>query len=123
MAGFGWRGLKYTKGSRIVSFVRKANAKPKPINLPSSRKIKIDIGHIKSGHTEGGLRVSDKKDLFPKNMTDKQIEKAVREAYRKGEKVYTQGDRVFMRGESGSLKIEMWVNKTTKTIESAWPFH
>ena len=27
----------------------------------------------------------------------------------------------FLQGQGGGLTIQMWVNKATKTIESAWP--
>jgi Pretoxin HINT domain/Bacterial EndoU nuclease len=89
----------------------------KPINLPSWKKIKIDIDHIASGHMKGGSRVSPSKDLFPENMTKSQVEKTVREAYRNGQRVETQGDRVRVQGNN----IEMWVNTRTNTIETAYP--
>jgi hypothetical protein len=93
----------------------------KPVNLPAWRTIKIDIGHIVTGHTAGGARAGAAKALFPSGMSEAQIERAVREAYRFGEKVATQGDRVLMQGQSGGLTIEMWVNKSTRTIETAYP--
>ena len=93
----------------------------KSINLPAWRTIKIDIDHIASGHMSGGSRVSSLKTLFPSHMTKGQIEKVVREAYRHGEKISAQGEKVLVRGEAGGLKIEMWVNRTTKTIETAYP--
>jgi hypothetical protein len=98
-----------------------AQAAAKPVNLPAYKDVKIDMDHIKSGHTEGGDRVSPRKDLFPKDMSDKAIEGAVREAYKNGAKLATQGERVLVEGKSGSLTIQMWVNKATKTIEAAWP--
>jgi RHS repeat-associated protein len=93
----------------------------KPVNLPAWRTIAIDIEHILSGHTAGGARVSVIKSLFPASMTEGQIEAAVREAYRFGEKVATQGERVVVRGQSGGLTIEMYVNTTTRSIETAYP--
>jgi RHS repeat-associated protein len=93
----------------------------KPVNLPAYKDVKIDMDHIKSGHTEGGNRVSPRKDLFPKSMSDKAIESAIREAYKNGSKLATQGERVLVEGKSGSLTIQMWVNKATQTIETAWP--
>jgi hypothetical protein len=94
------------------------NCKVKPVNLPSWRNMGIDIDHIASGHMKGGSRVSSIKDLFPDGMSKSQVEKAVRQAYRYGERVKTQGDRVLVRGNN----IEMWVNTKTKTIETAYPF-
>ena len=97
----------------------------KPINLPSWKKVGLDMEHIISGHTASGARaiqssmVGKGKDIFS-NMTETQIEKAIRQAYRFGEKLETQGDRVFMSGNYGGLTIQMWVNKVTNIIESAW---
>jgi len=31
------------------------------------------------------------------------------------------GERVLMEGESNGLVIQMWLNKTTRTIETAYP--
>jgi RHS repeat-associated protein len=98
-----------------------AAAASKPVNLPSYKDINIDMEHITSGHTEGGSRVSPNKDLFPKTMSEKAIERAVREAYKNGSKLATQGERVLVEGKGAGLTIRMWVNKVTRTIESAWP--
>jgi hypothetical protein len=97
--------------------------KLKPVNLPAWRTIGIDMEEILSGHTAEGVRAiqSGIKDLFPPGMTSEQIERAVRQAYRYGEKVATQGERVLVRGQSNGLTIEMWVNRTTRTIETAYP--
>ena len=91
--------------------------------LPSWKKVVIDINHIASGHMVGGARVSQLKSLFPSNMNVQQVEKVIRQAYKNvAKKVRTQGDRVLLRGETESgLKIEMWLNRTTKTIETAYP--
>jgi hypothetical protein len=69
----------------------------------------------------GGTRVSDLKSLFPSGWNASQIEQAVRQAYRYGERISTQGDRVLVRGENNGLQIEMWVNTETRTIETAYP--
>ncbi|MBW7453040.1 polymorphic toxin-type HINT domain-containing protein [Paenibacillus sepulcri] len=95
----------------------------KPINLPSYKSVVIDMEHIISGHTKDGFRATQSKlkDLFPDNMNDSQIEKAVRDAYSNSSKLQTQGDRVLVRGQSNGLTIEIWVNKSTKIIETAYP--
>ena len=95
----------------------------KAINLPSYKTIRIDISHIISGHTRNGVRAarSGKKDLFPDHLSEKQIENLVREAYKHAKKIDTQGDRVLVRGNSGDMNIEMWVNTKTKMIETAYP--
>jgi len=98
-------------------------AKLKTVNLPAWKKIAIDMEHIASGHVAGGSRVSDLKDLFPTSMTLRQIEGSVREAYRYGSKLMTQGDRVLVEGVGRGLRIQMWVNRATRTVETAYPVH
>jgi len=94
----------------------------KPVNLPSWRKIGIDIDHIVSGHTAGGSRVSPLKDLFTAGMSKQQIANVVRQAYRHASVAGpSQGERVFLAGAHDGVTYEMWVNKATKMIESAWP--
>nr|WP_272898786.1 EndoU domain-containing protein [Paenibacillus sp. MMS18-CY102] len=83
------------------------------------------MDHITSGHTAGGSRAkqSGGKTIFPSNMSESQIEKTVREAYKNGSKVQTQGDRVLVRGEANGVQVEMWVNTKTNTIETAYPIN
>jgi RHS repeat-associated protein len=95
----------------------------KPINLPSWKRIDVDMSHIASGHMAGGSRVSPNKDLFSENLSATQVERVVRQAYRYGERVATQGERVLVRGEYGGQRIEMWVNTQTRTIETAYPIN
>jgi RHS repeat-associated protein len=101
----------------------------KPVNLPSSSKITVDMDHIESGHMEGGSRLTQSraaggsKDVFPSQMNKNQVESAIRDAYQKSSKLQTQGERVLVQGQSGKLTIQMWVNTTTKIIESAWPVY
>ena len=91
-------------------------------NMPAWRKIAIDMKHIRDRHMPGGkdLAPGNKKDIFL-GMNEGQVERAVRNAYRQGTVMYSQGDRVFVRGPFGNGNIEMWVNRATKEIESAWP--
>ena len=93
----------------------------KPVNLPAWKSIEIDMEHISSGHMIGGSRVSPLKDLFPDSMTSSQVQSAVRQAYRSSSRVATQGDRVLVRGTANGLTIEMWVNRSTRMIETAYP--
>jgi hypothetical protein len=79
--------------------------------------------HVASGHMVGGSRVSALKTLFPESMDLKQVENAIRQAYRYGEKIGSQGDRVLVRGQGEGLYIEMWLNKATKQIETAYPIY
>lgn len=89
----------------------------KSINLPSWKKIVIDMEHIASGHMVGGERVSSLKTLFSENLNKSQVEKLVISAYKSSKLIKTQGERVLLQGNG----IEMWLNKTTKTIETAYP--
>lgn len=94
------------------------------VNMPAWKKITIDMEEVRSGHMVGGSRLgkNSKKDVFPAEMSETEVARAIRDAYRNGEVLQSQGaDRVFVRGPFGTRSIEMWVNKTTKTIESAWP--
>ena len=104
--------------------------KNKPPNLPSHKKVEIDMDHIMSGHGAGGNRGGPNKDRFPWGMTAAAIEKAIREAYRYAEKigsvqkVWENGvemTRQMFQGPWGERTIQFWYNYTTKTIETAWP--
>ena len=95
----------------------------KSVNLPSWKKIGIDMEHAVSGHMQGGWRTGckgHKKSLFPEEMTKQQIETAIRQAYRNGKKVRTRGERVVVRGEYQGTKIEMHINTKKKIIETAY---
>jgi len=98
--------------------------RPKPINLPAWRDVGIDIDHVLAGHTEGGLRSSPSKDLFPSTWNSGEIESAIRNAYRYSGRIRSQGDKVLVVGPGPvgtNMRIIMWVNKRTRTIESAYP--
>ena len=98
--------------------------RPKSVNLPSAKKVKIDMEEVSSGHMPGGKRLApgNKKSLFPENMTESQVERAIREAYANGKRIKMQGPRVKVRGTSDEgIEIDIWVNTETNIIESAWP--
>ena len=80
----------------------------KPVNLPSYKKIKMDMNHILSGHGSGGSRLNpgNKKTVFPEGYTTSQIRRAVLNAYKGGKRIKTQGDSVLVRGSSGSLRLK-----------------
>jgi RHS repeat-associated protein len=97
----------------------------KCVNLPSWRKLTIDMDHIASGHMPGGARVSPNKGVF-EGMTERQVQRAVRDAYNSGKRVETQhgidgAKRVRVRGAGGGREIEMWVNLTARRVETAYP--
>jgi len=98
----------------------------KPVNLPAWRDVDIDMGHISSGHMEGESRVSADKTLFPSSWDSGQVESAVRGAYRYSRTIRSQGDKVLVVGPGPigtNIRIEMWVNKSTRTIETAYPIY
>jgi len=96
---------------------RSSNSVAKPVNLPSSKKISIDMEHILSGHMEGGSRLNpgNRKTLFPKMSPDK-LRTLIMNAYKSSKKIKTQGERVLLRGNN----TEMWLNTKTRTIETAY---
>jgi EndoU nuclease-like protein len=96
-------------------------ARAKPVNLPATSKVTIDMDHVASGHMSGGARVSAGKTLFPGGMSKEQVENAIRQAYRSCKRIETQGSRVLVRGQGSGLKIEMWINTQTNVIETAYP--
>ena len=93
----------------------------KNYSLPSIKKMTVDMDHIASGHMLGGRRVSSLKSLFPRWMSSGQVESTVKAAYRNAKVMQTQGDRLRVVGSSGGHTIEMWINRATNTIETAYP--
>lgn len=106
----------------VAKFVRLGSASLK-MTLPAWRKVAIDMEHIISGHTIGGSRVSKLKSLFPSSYDATQVERTIRSAYKNVHtKLATQGDRILLQGTAeNGMNIEMWLNKSTKTIETAYP--
>jgi hypothetical protein len=96
-------------------------ARRKRINLPAIARQDIDLEHILDAHTEGGSRVGSSKTLYPAGWTGRQVETAVLEAYSIAKRVLTQGVRVKVKGSSGGLTLEMWVNLESRRIETAYP--
>jgi RHS repeat-associated protein len=111
----GGAGYIVRRGGKFVKLAEKA------VNLPAWKKVAIDMDHIISRHTMGGSRASKGKSLFPKGMSEKQIEITIRDAYRNGKRIQTQDGRALIRGTSNKLTVEMWINLETKTIETAYP--
>jgi RHS repeat-associated protein len=110
----GMRMLKIPKATQALGALK--------TTLPAWKKVSVDIGHIASGHIKGGSRVSKLKTLFPEGMTSEQVLNVVIKAYRNVHtKLQTQGERILLRGDSDGTTIEMWLNITTKTIETAYP--
>ena len=98
--------------------------KKKPINLPSWKRLNIDMDHILSGHSPGGNRNPNGNKSVFWGMTAEQILRAIREAYEVAEKVQTQGNSVKLQGfsETFGIWIEMWVDIVDKILKTAYPF-
>jgi RHS repeat-associated protein len=96
----------------------------KPVNLPAWKTVDIDMDHILPRHTVDGViyKQSGIKDAFPADMSPTQIESTIRQAYRMSSVAGpSQGPRAFLEGSANGLTIEMWVNRETRTIETAYP--
>ncbi|MFF4037146.1 polymorphic toxin-type HINT domain-containing protein [Streptomyces sp. NPDC001816] len=96
----------------------------KPSNLPGWRKVDIDMDHVLDRHTAAGKTYNQSgiKTKYPDYMSAGEIEATIRKAYKSSSVAGpSQGDRVFLRGSANGLEIEMWVNKQTRTIETAYP--
>jgi hypothetical protein len=99
-------------------------------NLPSIKKLQINIDHITSGHVAGGSRISanSTKTIFPSNWSENKIINAIKEAYANAKKIQTQlvnnETKIKLRGTSSDgMLIEMWVNVTTCELETAYPIN
>jgi RHS repeat-associated protein len=107
--------VKYASKTSKVARARKA------INLPAWRKVTVDKKHIADRHIPGGP-FTEGRTIFPSTMSEKGVLRAIREAYESSTTVGMQGtDRIVLQGRGAGLKIEMWFNKVTKTIETAYP--
>jgi RHS repeat-associated protein len=92
----------------------------KAVNLPAWRTVSINMAHVLERHTvEGALSAG--RTTFPETMNARQIERAIRQAYRYGAKIGSQGEAVLMRGSYGGLTIDMWLNRATRTIQTGFP--
>jgi RHS repeat-associated protein len=127
----GWRiaGLiplvSEVRSARNLGKISRVGNNSLKMTLPAWKKVAIDIEHIASGHMKGGSRVSSNKTLFPDYMSTPQVEATVRSAYQNVlKRVSTQGERMLLQGTAANgIKVEMWLNNTTRTIETAYPIH
>ena len=70
---------------------------------------------------EGGP-FTEGRTFFPSTMNETSVLRAIREAYESGTKVAVQGtERIKLIGQGAGFTIEMWFNKVTRTIETAYP--
>ena len=95
----------------------------KPVNLPSWKKLKLNIDHIASGHMPGGSRnPSGNKSVFY-GLTIQQMSNAIQEAYNNCSRVRSNGIRILVEGKSETYNvvIQMWINIYDHIIETAYP--
>jgi hypothetical protein len=104
----------------ILSKALRTSGGQKPVSLPTWSKVVVDIAHILERHTHGGP-YSSGRSLFPVTMNEASITRAIRTAYNTARKVGVQGDRIQLLGTGAGLRIEMWFNRVTNTIETAYP--
>jgi hypothetical protein len=110
-------------GAGIALALLHNSQQKKPVNLPSPKKMSLDLEHIASGHMPGGNRNPDGKKSVFWGLSTEQVIRAIYEAYQHSSKQQTQGDRIRLIGTSDSfgLIIEMWINVITNVIETAYP--
>ena len=88
----------------------------------------FDWEHIMDRHAPWGktARQSGKKNIF-ENMTENEIKRAVRNAWKNREKILTQKEenRIKYRGYDAKTRylIEIWQDKETGEIKSAYPIN
>ncbi|PBQ30217.1 hypothetical protein CNR22_00070 [Sphingobacteriaceae bacterium] len=103
----------------------KGLAKSQKFIFPSWKKVKIDMKEVSSGHMTGGSRIAEnsKKDIFPTMMNENQVKTAIFQAYNNIHTIVKkQGEKYLIQGTTKTgMEIEMWFNKTTKEIETAYP--
>ena len=121
--GGGCSAIGYIVGAGISLWPLSEARKQKPVNLPSPKKLTLDLEHISSGHMPGGNRNPDGNKTVFWGMTIDQVIKAIYEAYQYSSKLQTQGDRIKVIGysETYNILIEMWINVVTYIIETAYP--
>jgi RHS repeat-associated protein len=92
----------------------------KAVNLPAFNKVTVDMSHIKDRHMQGGT-LTDGRTVFS-SATERGVQAAIQQAYGSARTINVQGDRVLLSGTTKTgTQIEMWFNKSTKTIETAYP--
>lgn len=91
------------------------------IGLPAWGKITVNWIHIAERHVAGGPFTAGR-TIFPNTMSSSAIARAIRTAWGNAAKIEVQGiERVRLRGYGGGLTIDMWFNKVTNMIETAYP--
>jgi hypothetical protein len=101
--------------------VNPAAGSTKPIGLPAWKGVSVDVEHILERHTKAGRFWSPSRTNFPEMMSEQAIIGAIKEAYKSGAKMGTNGERIYLEGTGGGIRIGIWYNAATRTIETAFP--
>jgi Bacterial EndoU nuclease len=91
------------------------------ISLPAWSKLKVDWTHILDRHTGGRSPMKAGKTYFPWNWSTATIRAAVRQAYISSSKKGNKGGRMLLEGTGRGMRIRIYFNAHTKTIETAFP--
>ena len=76
--------------------------------------------HIAERHIVGGSKTAGK-DVFV-NLNKDGVLAAIRQAYGSARTVSVQGESVLLEGVTKTgMKVQMWLDKATKTIKTAYP--
>jgi RHS repeat-associated protein len=101
---------------RAISAARAARA----FKFSGWKKITVDMKHIADRHIAGGSLTAGR-DIFV-GMNQRSVMAAIRQAYANATTLKVQGERVLLSGVSkAGVEVRMWYNKTTRTIETAYP--
>ncbi len=100
------------------------NSGKQPADLPSHKKVSYEWEHIYEGHWEETPEKIRGKNTVFWGLTKEQIQKVVKGAYKNvDQKLKTQGERILVRGKFEKWTVEMWINKDTKIVETAYPIN
>jgi len=107
-------GLKVLAGG--VMAVRLTRA----VNLPAWSRLSVNMPHIVDRHMVGGTMTQGRSIFI--GLNERGVMAAVRQAYGSSSVVRHQGDRMLLSGSTNTgMRVEMWLNRSTNTIETAYP--
>lgn len=100
--------------------VLKAAKAVRSINLPGWRRIVVDMEHIAERHMTGGPFTAGR-DVFV-GLNQRGVIAAIRQSYGNAQRIAIQGERVLLSGVTRTgMRVEMWFNRVTRRIETAYP--
>ena len=106
--------------ARTATRIAQAAKVTRAINLPGWKNLTVDMTHIAERHMTGGP-FTQGRTIFA-NLNEQGVMAAIKQAYGSATTVAVQGDRVLLSGTTkAGMIVEMWLNKATKVIETAYP--